>query len=255
MQEYKTIAITLAQEAGKIMRMHFQNGMDKEWKADNTPLTTADTAINDLALSTLSKTFPTHSVLGEEGSNLKRADYVWVLDPIDGTIPFSHGVPIFAFSLALTYKGESILGVIYDPIVDRLVYAEKGKGAFCNNKPIHVSDAQTLNRTLIEVQSWKGFSHNLNPLKDTLIQQGTQATTICSIVYAGMLVAIGDYGAALFSGPKPWDAAAVKIIVEEAGGTVTDIQGSEQRYDQPINGFIASNGALHPEILKLVADM
>lgn len=252
--DYRSIACDLARQAGTIMLDNLKLGMTKDWKEDNTPLTASDTAINDLVIKTISEHFPEHAVLGEEGShNLETSsEFVWVLDPIDGTIPFSHGVPIFAFSLALTMHGIPILGVIYDPVMDRLVVGEKGKGATLNGKPIHTSSAATINQTLIEVQSWRGYSRNLNSIKNTIIEQGGQATTICSVIYAGMLVAIGEYGGVLFSGTKPWDAASVAIIVEEAGGHVTDLDGEDQRYDQPMNGVVISNGKLHHTLLDLV---
>jgi len=252
MESYKDIALSLARQAGEVMRSNFKGGMTKDWKKDGTPLTIFDTGINNLVLETISNAIPGHSILGEEGSRLQDSDYVWVLDPIDGTIPFSHGMPLFVFSLALTYKGNSILGVIYDPILDRLLYAEKGKGAFLNESPMHVSNRDTVQQTLIEVQSWQNYEHNLNPLKDKLIQKGAQVTTICTVIYAAMLVASGEYGGVLFSGTKPWDAAAVKIIVEEAGGKVTDLRGHEQRYDQQINGLVVSNGMLHDQFLQLI---
>jgi len=254
---YRDIACALARQAGDIMLKNIKLGMTKEWKEDNTPLTVSDTTINELVISTISKEFPDHAVLGEEGSHNLESDaqYTWVLDPIDGTIPFSHSVPIFAFSLALTENGVPILGVIYDPIMDRMVVAEKGAGTTLNGAPVRVSDATSVNQTLIEVQSWRGYHRNLNSLKNTLIEQGAQATTICSVVYAGMLVAIGEYGGVIFSGTKPWDAAAVAIVIEEAGGTTSDLDGNSQRYDQPMNGFVASNGKLQSTLLELVSSI
>jgi myo-inositol-1(or 4)-monophosphatase len=253
--DYRSIACELARQAGTIMLDNLKLGMTKDWKEDNTPLTTSDMAINDLVINTISGHFPDHAVLGEEGShNLEStSEFTWVLDPIDGTIPFSHGVPIFAFSLALTKNGIPILGVVYDPIMDRLVVGEKGKGTTLNGVPVHTSNAATVNQTLIEVQSWRGYSRNLNSLKNTIIEQGGQATTICSVIYAGMLVAIGEYGGVIFSGTKPWDAASIAIIVEEAGGLATDLDGNDQRYDTPMNGVVISNGHLHQTLLDLVA--
>src|SRR3989344_1795821 len=128
----------IAREAGALMRQNFTLGMKKEWKDDDTPLTKTDLAINQLVLEAVQKKYPEHSYIGEEGNNIKESEYTWVCDPVDGTIPFSHGYPTFAFSLALTKNGESILGVIYDPIMDRLVHAEKGRGAFLNGKRIAV---------------------------------------------------------------------------------------------------------------------
>jgi myo-inositol-1(or 4)-monophosphatase len=253
MHDFKTIAHNLARQAGELMRTNFSRGMTKEWKEDDTPLTVTDTAINELVIQTIAKEFPAHSVLGEEQSNIiEGAEYTWVLDPIDGTVPFSHGFPVFAFSLALTFGGEVILGVIYDPMMDRLLYAEKGGGAFLNGNPVRVSSRDTLRQTIVEIQSWKDYSPNLNPLKNEIIQMGGQASTMCSVVYAGMLVALGELGGVLFSGTKPWDAAAVKVIVEAAGGKVTDLAGNDQRYDQTVNGLIVSNGVLHEQLEVLV---
>lgn len=255
MDDYKKLAISLAMQAGDIMLANFKIGMNKSWKADGTPLTVSDTTINKLVIRTISSHYPDHGVLGEEGGNGISSDYVWVLDPIDGTIPYSHGMPLFVFSLALTHQGKSILGVIYDPVLDRLLYGEKEGGAYLNGEPIHVSNKDTVNQALIEIQSWRGYEHNLNPLKDVLIQQGAQVTTICTVIYAALLVAAGEYCGVIFGGSKPWDAASVKIIVDEAGGKVTDLYGKEQRYDQAINGLVVSNGTLHHQFLRLIQDI
>ena len=114
--------------------------MDKTIKKDGSPVTKTDLAINKLVIDRVKKYFPSHGVLGEEQSNyVEKADYVWVCDPVDGTIPFSRGMPTCMFSLGLTFKGKPILGVGYDPFIDRLIFAELGKGAFLNGKKIHVS--------------------------------------------------------------------------------------------------------------------
>lgn len=246
---YKDFVVELAYEAGEKMRNDFKLGMKKEWKKDKTPVTVTDTFVNQLVIDSISKKFPEHSILGEELSSLKDDnEYVWVCDPIDGTIPFSHGFPIFAFSLALVKNGEPILGVIYDPILDRMVTAEKGKGAFLNDKPIKVSSFSAFSeRTIIDggIQSL-----GLLGLEKEILNREVLTSRIYSCVYGGMLVAMGEFVAEIYRYINPWDAAAVKIVVEEAGGKVTDLLGNEQRYDQEINGFIASNGLIHDELVK-----
>ena len=246
---YKNFVIDLAYKAGERMRKDFTLGMKKEWKKDKTPVTVTDTFVNQMVIDSISKKFPEHSVLGEEISNLKDdAEFVWVCDPIDGTIPFSHGFPIFAFSLALVKDGKPILGVIYDPILDRLVYAEKDKGATLNGKPIKVSSASSFSeRTIIDggIQAL-----GLLGLDEKIQKREVLTTRIYSCVYGGMLVALGEFIAEIYRYINPWDAAAVKIVVEEAGGKVTDLLGLEQRYDQEINGFIASNGRVHDELVR-----
>lgn len=247
---YKNFALHLAREAGTMMKANFVRGMKKEWKSDNTPLTETDVAVNDLVIKSVKQTFPTHGVLGEEASVLTGQEQeIWVVDPIDGTLPFSHGYPTFVFSLALTVKGKSILGVIYDPILDRLAFAEKGQGTFINGQPSRVSTATNLNKSIVHVDAYD----KLFGIRKILRDQGAWTPSLLSAVYASLQVATGDFVGEIFEYPNPWDGAAVKIIVEEAGGKVTDLEGNEQGYDQPINGFIASNGILHSQLLTLVS--
>jgi myo-inositol-1(or 4)-monophosphatase len=252
MEKYKEFAVRIAKESGKIMKDYFTIGMVRKEKADTSPVTEADLKINSLVIKEVSKLFPLHSVLGEEESNMiKGSEYVWVCDPIDGTIPFSLGLPISTFSLALVKNGEVILGVVYDPFCDRLYYAEKGKGSYLNDKKIHVSDYSTLNKARIEYEMWNGSKYDLQPLVNELKKYNTMFLHFASYINPSVLVAAGEFTATVFPGTTAHDAAAVKIIVEEAGGKVTDIFGNEQRYDQPINGLLASNGVLHDKLVVL----
>jgi len=118
MKNYKDFAVSLAFQAGKIMKQNFVTGMQKEWKEDHTPLTKTDLAINELVLDAVRLNYREHGVLAEEESNFNGEDFVWVCDPIDGTFPFSHGYPTFTFSLALVKNGKPILGLLFDPRSD-----------------------------------------------------------------------------------------------------------------------------------------
>lgn len=248
MKDYKDFSIDLARKAGKIMKNNFSLGMKKEWKTDGTPLTITDTSINRLVINEIEKDYPSFGIIAEEESRPKDSEYTWVCDPLDGTIPFSHGYPTFVFSLALTENGESILGVIYDPIMDRMLFAEKGKCAFLNSKKIKVSNQKTLNsRSIINYDA----EVRGNKIRDSLLEKECYVSTLYSAVYASLLVACGQFTAELYGHKYPWDGAAAKIIIEEAGGKVTDFDGKEQRYDRNINGFIASNGLVHDELLKI----
>lgn len=243
------LAKHLAQQAGVIMRQNFTIGMKKEWKEDSTPVTVTDKTINTLVIETISKELPSHGVLGEEQSTDLDREYVWVVDPVDGTMPFSHGSPTFMFSLALTHLGKPILGVMYDPIVDRLLWAELGTGAYLNGTQITVSKANTISQTMINLDA-----DILPPqFRKTLNDMGAWCATYQSTVYGSMLVACGEFTAEIYAYNKPWDAAAVKIVVEEAGGIVTDLYGNEQRYDKEIQGFIATNRQLHPLFVTLLS--
>jgi len=244
--EYKTFAINLANQAGKIMRANFNLGMKKEWKKDFTPVTATDIKINKLVINQVKKYFPTHGVLGEEESyNVKGKEYLWVVDPVDGTVPFSHGFPTFVFSLALVKNGVPIVGVINDPIMKRLVWAEKGKGAFLNGKRTKVSKNSSLKKSVVAV------GDKMPKAITYLEKKKAFNVNLYSYVYEAMLVAIGEISGAFYTYGFAHDGAAAKIIVEEAGGKATDLNGNDQRYDRKINGQLVSNGLLHRKLILL----
>lgn len=248
-----TFATNLAKDAGAIMRENFTHGMNKTWKGDGTPLTVTDTTIDELLRTSVKSGFPEHGIISEEGSDVNRGcEHVWVCDPVDGTIPFSHGVPTAVFSLALVRDGKPILGVIYDPFMDRMFTAEQGKGTHLNTAPIHVSESDGFVQKIFGAVLWPGVVETLYPLIEAVVRRGAQHFNCGSIAYMGALVATGDLVSSAFIGTSPWDIAAVKVIVEEAGGKVTDIEGNEQRYDRPINGAIISNGKLHDEVVRMI---
>jgi len=250
---HKDFALRLARRAGDIMRKNFTLGMKKEWKEDDTPITATDLAINTLVDEAVRKEFPGYSLISEEGSNMiKGSEYTWVCDPVDGTIPFSHGIPTAVFSLALTRNGESVLGLIYDPFLDRVFLAEKSKGAFMNGVKLGVSGTKILKNSLVCVTVWEDSPYNLLSLHDILLQKGMKTLMLKATLYTGTLVASGDLVANIFPGKYPWDSAALKVIVEEAGGKATDLFGEEQRYDREVRGQLATNGVLHDELLQLI---
>ena len=240
---YKDFAITLAKTAGKSIRQNFTLGIEKEWKADNSPVTITDKSINRMVIEEVNKNFPGHGVLGEEESSMvEGAEFIWVCDPIDGTVPFSHGVPLCVFSLALVKLGIPVLGVIYDAFLDRLFFAEKGKGAFLNGEQIQVNN-NSFERSIV---CWD--SRTLSAVKAA--HPSATLMTLYSICYEGIMVACGQFAATFFKGKGAHDVAALKVIVEEAGGKVTDRNGNEQRYDRQVNGALISNGVVHNELLK-----
>lgn len=239
------------------MRQNFRLGMAKQWKEDNSPLTATDLAVNRLVLDAVKQRFPQHGVLAEEESSVEGSpEYVWVCDPVDGTIPFSHGVPTSVFSLALTRSGESLLGVAYDFALDRMLTAQKGGGAFLNAQPIKVSVAGNIKATVVNLDGpWSGTGYagvNLFALPAYLTREKAKMTKFSCIAYGGMLVALGEFSAAVCMGKYPWDVAALKVIVEEAGGKVTDLHGHGQRYDREIRGALITNGHVHESMLALI---
>lgn len=249
---YKDLAFQLAYQAGEMIRQAFKQSMVKQWKADHSPVTETDLAINKLVLTEIEKHFPTHSILAEEESNLKPSEFVWVCDPIDGTTPFSHGIPTCVFSLALVHNGESILGTIYDPFLDRLFWAEKGKGAYLNDKPIKVN-TQTLNeRNLIGIVPSRRHEGFIISMLHYCRKHNINVVSLGSTIYMGMLVASGELSASIFAGRKAHDSAALKVLTDEAGGKMTSMFGEEQRYDGEVNGHLITNGILHEEFLEAI---
>ena len=251
---YLEVGLDLAKKAGAVMRKNFTAGMKKEWKDERSPVTATDLEINGMILKEVKEYFPDHSILAEEGSDHDEShEYVWVCDPVDGTHNFSHGLPTATFALALLHKGQPILGVILDPFEDRTYWAEKGKGAFQNGAPIRVSSSSSIKKTLIGVGKTRDIK-NLFPVMDKLHQGGVSIISGLSIHYLSSLVAAGEFSASIFGGTSTHDMTPAKIIIEEAGGRVTDLYGEvPNRFDGDMPGQLCSNGLVHDEILSILA--
>lgn len=248
-------ATTLAHQAGEITKKYFFSEVQKEFKEHESIVTVADRTINELVAHAVAKEFPSHGFIGEEGGDYKQdAEYTWVCDPIDGTLPFVHGVPIVAFSLALLRDGQPILGVIYNPFSQRLYIAEKGKGTQLNGKTVRVNTHNNISRGLIGICTWNNADYDIAFILEKLIKLGADFQ-IGSTAYLGALISSGDAVANIFPGIHPWDVAAQKIIVEEAGGKTSDLFGNDQRYDHDTKGFIASNGLAHEQVVEMLVDM
>lgn len=247
------LARSLAMRAGELIKKNFALGMPKEWKADNSPVTVTDKAINQMVIEEIKKNFPEHSILGEEDSYVREgSEYAWLCDPIDGTIPFSHGAPNCMFLLALVKDGAPILGVMYDPFMDRFLHAIKGSGAFLNDQPIHVANRSSMKSSGVVICYRDVMDNQPNLLRYEVAKKGCKITDFSCVGYGEMLVACGEYVSTIFGYAKPYDVAAAKVIIEEAGGKVTDISGREQRYDRSINGCVMTNGILHQEFIDIL---
>ena len=227
--------------------------MKKEWKSDKSPVTITDIIINKMVIDAAKKQFPGHGIIAEEGSDYSGQEYVWVCDPVDGTIPFSHGVPTCMFLLALVKNGESILGVAYDPFMDSMYFAEKNKGAFLNNKKITVSNRKKLdNKAVIGIVAWKEAKFQYPDLFVKLLDLGVENFNVGFVGYMDASVANGEFSAVICPSIHPWDSAAPKIIVEEAGGKVTDLFGKELDFRGKVDGSLVSNGQVHGSLVRLI---
>jgi len=256
MKDHKEFLLEVAAQAGELIRSNFVLGMTKEMKAgDRSPLTGTDLKINQLVLDEAARHYPDYGVIAEEGSRHNEKDeYVWVCDPIDGTIPFSHGLAISTFTMALVHNGQPIMGVILDPYQKRTFFAEKDKGAFLNNKPIAVTERNGLEGSMMYAERWHQALYRIVPMIEALEKENCHLSVIKSTANTAALVAAGEAIGLLFPGKTPWDMAAAKIIVEEAGGRVTDFEGNEQRYDRDILGCLVTNGVMHDKLLSMVKE-
>ncbi|HSX27849.1 MAG TPA: inositol monophosphatase [Candidatus Saccharimonadales bacterium] len=259
-QTYLAFATDLAHQAGEMMRAG-QATMLVEEKSDGTPVTAIDLAINDLVIQKVKKAFPEHGIAGEEASHNHTADWLWVCDPIDGTVAFIAHLPVSAFSLALVHNGEPVVAVIYNPWTDTLYSAVQDQGAWRNGIPMRVStrgqDPTAIPKPIITAKGYDAYKGLFaTPRAQELLQIHKWHIVHClGIAYKGCLVAEGALDGAVYTYTGAHDIAALQLIVTEAGGRVTDVDGKSQRYDQPINGAIISNGVIHDKLQGIVAEL
>jgi Archaeal fructose-1,6-bisphosphatase and related enzymes of inositol monophosphatase family len=252
-EEYLEFAKEIAHYAGKIMIKYFNQDNGSSYKTDNTIVTLADTEINSYLIEKVKEKYPTHSVDGEE-EQFGESNYVWVCDPVDGTAVYSRHIPVAVFSLALVIDGVSTIGVVYDPFTNNLYYASLGEGAYKNERKISVNDTPIDDmKSVANFDNWPESPYNIYPVISELGKR-TYFLSVGSVIRACMCVASGEFNLALFPGTKRknCDIAAAKIIVEEAGGKVTDLFGKEQRYDKDIDGAVISNGLIHDEVVSVI---
>ena len=246
----------IAREAGALLMDFFHQHLKVEYKGEADLVTAADRAAEKLIRERITQKWPHHDVLGEEqGLNDQGSEYRWYVDPLDGTTNFAHGYPVFCVSMAVEHRGsprdgERIAGVIYDPTRDELFSAERGKGAYLNGEPIHVSKTHTLQESLVATgfPSHKRhknpniyFYHQITLHSHGVRRAGSAALDLCS-------VATGRFDGFWEFNLNPWDTAAGVLLVEEAGGRVTRFDGSP--FELNSRETVASNGLVHHELLR-----
>lgn len=255
MKEYLEFAKEICYKAGKIMKQYFNENNGAYYKYDKTIVTKADKEINEYLIQRVKEKFPNHCVDGEE-KQFGKSNYMWVCDPIDGTAMYARHIPIAVFSLALVIDGISQVGVVYDVFTDNIYSAVRGEGAYRNGNPIHVNDLDLTDmRSVANFDMWPNSDYNIyDAIK--ILGNKTYFVGIGSVIRASMCVANGDFTLAIFPGTKHknCDIAAVKVIIEEAGGKVTNLFGKEQRYDEDIVGAVMSNGKIHDEVIMTLKE-
>ena len=260
-----TGAAPIAKEAGALLREFFADGVETEYKGDVDLVTVADRTAEKLIRQRLGETFPNHGIFGEEGTR-ERLDqeFRWYVDPLDGTTNFAHGFPQFCVSLGLEQRpervrsdedGTLVAAVIYDPMRDELFTAEKGRGAQLNGKALHVSRNAMLAEALVATgfpsrkrhQSPNIHFYQEFTLRSHGVRRAGSAALDLAYVAAGRMDAFWEFNL------NPWDTAAGILLVEEAGGRVTDFSGRQYRLAS--DEVLASNGFIHEEMLRFFDDM
>lgn len=246
----------IAREAGALLREYEKNRPAFEMKGEFDLVTEADRRSEELVVRAIESRYPGHAILGEEGGDRAgNSEYRWYVDPLDGTTNFAHGFPVFNVSIGLEHKGELICGVIYDPTRDELFAAERGAGARLNGQPVHVSRAGHLEDSLVATGFPSRKRHqNVNVhffYQMAMITHGVRRPGAAAIDLA--YVACGRLDAFWEFGLNPWDVAAGALLIEEAGGTVTDMHGEKWHLRSP--HLLATNTLLHRETLELFAEI
>jgi histidinol-phosphatase len=242
-------AILAAKEAEIIILEHYSTKIKTSRKADRSLATAADEGSEKIIKEIIKKEFPDHGFIGEEfGNENERAQYVWIVDPIDGTNNFVHNIPFFATQIALMKDGKLILGVSNAPVLKELLYAEKGSGAYLNGEKISVSDENEIKNSYMSFGGMKHFEKKNMTSNLVRLATDTHAARGFGDCWSYHFVSQGKIDFMVEAKVKLYDIAALKVIVEEAGGKVTDIEGSP--ISRNSDSIIASNGKFHSEILK-----
>jgi myo-inositol-1(or 4)-monophosphatase len=262
-KSFTAVAINCAAKAGEWVKSKSGNFTELDQKFSQHDLVTeVDKGAERLIRNLIATHFPHHAFLGEEGvepgpeasakaiRNAADAEYLWIVDPIDGTTNFVHGFPFYCVSIALAHRGQVIVGVIYDPIRDELFLAERGKGAYVHGRKMKVSEEGTLSQSLIAT----GFpADHLQALPANLKGIQALAPKVRNVRTAGSAalhlayVAAGRLSGFWEIGLNAWDIAAGALLVEESGGKVTDLGG--EPYHLGVRNVAASNGRIHGEFI------
>jgi myo-inositol-1(or 4)-monophosphatase len=256
MPDYLDAAAEIAREAGSLLAELFTQPLEISYKSRSDLVTVADRRSEALIVGRLRGRFPDHAIVAEEGGNHRSSsDYCWYVDPLDGTTNYAHGYPIYAVSLGLAYRGEVIAGVVYDPTHNHMYSAERGAGAYLNNQRLHVSPTEKLSESLVAT-GFPPFGTNLDlniqfyfhftELSHGIRRAGSAALDLCN-------VAAGRFEGFWELKLNPWDKAAGTLLVTEAGGRVTDVQGGA--FNVLGDDVFASNGLVHDQMLKVFAEV
>jgi myo-inositol-1(or 4)-monophosphatase len=256
MPSYLETSVEIAREAGALLSKYFERRVTFELKGEHDLVTEADRASEQLVIERLSAHFPSHSIVAEEGGgHTGSSEYCWYVDPLDGTTNFAHGFPMYNITMALEQSGELIAGVIFDPEHNEMFTAERGSGAYLNNRRIRVSKVNRLENTLVATgfPSKKRhenvnihFYYQLAMVTHGVRRAGSAALDL-AYVASGRLDGFWEFGL------NPWDMAAGILLINEAGGKCSDMKGGPVNLRGP--HLLADNGLVHQQILDLFGEI
>lgn len=245
--------IDISRKAGSYLMTQFGKDLLVEHKGRIDLVTHADKKSQEIIVEGIKKRFPDHSIVAEEGyDEIGKEDFIWYIDPIDGTTNFVHGLPLFCISIALYKKASPVIGACYNPITQEIYYATKGEGSFLNGKRIYVSKTSKI----VDALAATGFpykSKNMQKIMECFFNVVSGVQGIRRVGSAALdlcYVASGKFDVFWEMGLKPWDMAAGVLILEEAGGSVSGMGG--EKFDLYKGDIVASNKKIHKRFVKLL---
>jgi myo-inositol-1(or 4)-monophosphatase len=261
LQAVRETAMQIAREAGGVLMHYFDKPHEVQSKENVFDIVTeADQAAERTLVNALHHAFPDHRVIGEEGASVgsQDAEYFWYIDPLDGTVNYTHGIPIFAVSIGLADRQmRPLVGVVYNPAYDRMFSAAQGHGAWAGDQSMHVSRGAVLNQCVLGT----GFPYDTSTNPDNNLREfgeltkrsrgvrrlGSAAIDLC-------YVAMGRFDGSWQKRVKPWDVLAGIVIVQEAGGMVTDFSGGQSKLMYMGLEVVASNSRVHSQLLNILQE-
>jgi len=256
MNKYLEEAVFIAQKAGRMLKENLGRSIHIEYKDNNLNLVTEmDKRAERMITEHLKRRFPAHNIIAEEGTRInQKSEFLWIIDPLDGTTNYAHRIPWFAVSIALHGKGDPLVGVIYNPSRDEMFTAISGEGAYLNGLPMRVSTREDVSSSLL----CTGFPYYIREKPDRVINNmrkfllktgGVRRFGAAALDLA--YVSAGIYDGFWEEGLKPWDTAAGILMVEEAGGRITNFKG--ENYKVSDDAIVASNGRIHNGMLEIIS--
>ncbi|HNB82686.1 MAG TPA: inositol monophosphatase family protein [Chitinophagaceae bacterium] len=251
----KNTMLRAIHQGADILQHYFEGSFEIQSKESlNNLVTEVDKKSEDAIIEIIRSDFPEHFILSEEVGELSTgSNYKWIIDPIDGTVNFAHGIPICCISIGLEVDGIIEMGAVFNPFMRELFFAEKGKGAFLNNKPLQVSQNQNIESACLVTgfpYKWASIDIDPIPVFERFIRKGLPVRRLGSAALDLCWVAAGRFDGFWEYNLNPWDIAAGYLIVEEAGGRISNFKG--EPYSVYHKETLATNGKIHEQMLELI---